>query len=220
MIRYCIFDLDGTLLDTIRSITHYLNETLKEEELLTITEEECRAFIGDGAAKLVERAVRKSGNVSQLRYGRVLEKYNSRYDASPEYLTEPYEGMIPLLDLLAHRGITLGVISNKPDATTVSLVRHFFGDRFSFVVGGKRGEPLKPAPDTTLAMLRDMGGDPSELAFIGDSPQDIATGKNAGAALTVGVLWGFRSREDLLLAGADVLVDAPSDIASAIGVTA
>lgn len=212
MIKCCIFDLDGTLLNTVASITHHLNAVLADEELSPITEDECRRFLGDGAAKLVERSAAKSGNIGKLRLARVLERYNSAYDRDPYRLTLPYDGVTELLDALLERGVTLAVLSNKPDPTAVSVVREFFGDRFAVVRGGAMGVPLKPAPDSTYEILEKLDILPSELAFIGDTGVDISTGKNAGAALTVGVLWGFRDRPELEKYGADRIVSSPSEL--------
>ena len=216
MIKYCIFDLDGTLLNTIRSITYYLNNTLAEEGIAPITEEECKIFIGDGAKKLVCRALLSKGITSEELNERVLAKYNAAYDNDPYYLTEPYPGITELIDELRTRGYVLGVLSNKPDSTAVSVVKRFFGESFELIAGGREGVALKPAPDSTLNMLRDMGGTPETLAFIGDTAVDITTGKNAGAALTVGVLWGFRTREELEGAGADVIAESARDVLEAV----
>ena len=216
MIKYCIFDLDGTLLNTIRSITYYLNNTLAEEGLEPITEDECKIFIGDGARKLVTRAVNSKGIESDEIIERVLKKYNAVYDSDPYSLTEPYPGIPELIDALISKGIRIGVLSNKPNSTTVSVVRQFFGDKFNYVAGGRDGIALKPSPESTLAMLCEMGGTPSELAFIGDTAVDITTGKNAGARLTVGVLWGFRTKEELMGAGAGVIVSHADEVLRAV----
>lgn len=216
MIKYCIFDLDGTLLNTIRSITYYMNNTLRAEGIAPITEEECKIFIGDGARKLVERALRSKGIDSPEVCERVLASYNAAYDRDPYYLTEPYPGIMELIDELNARGLVLGVLSNKPDSTAVSVVKRFFGESFVCIAGGREGVALKPSPDSTLDMLRDMGGTPETLAFIGDTAVDITTGKNAGAALTVGVLWGFRKREELERAGAGVIAECARDVLEAV----
>ena len=212
MIKYCIFDLDGTLLNTIRSITYYVNKTLASFGIDPITEDECKIFVGDGARKLIERSLLSKGIISEEINERVLLKYNADYDADPYYLTEPYPGIPELLASLRQRGLVLGVLSNKPDPTAVSVVRRFFGDTFAFIAGGKDGVPLKPDPTSVNAMLSEMGGTPSALAFIGDTAVDIKTAKNAGAHLSVGVSWGFRDKSELERAGADVIVDSALDI--------
>ena len=216
MIKYCIFDLDGTLLNTITSITYYLNRTLEAHGISEITEEECKIFIGDGARKLVYRALESKGIRDSYICDRVLRDYNNAYHSDPFYLTSVYPGIPELIDRLKESGITIGVLSNKPENTARAVVEHFFGDNFSFVRGGREGIPLKPSPVSTFQMLDEMGGMPSELAFIGDTGVDIDTGKAVGAQLTVGVLWGFRTTAELRSHGADVIADSIEDIFLAV----
>ena len=216
MIKCCIFDLDGTLLNTIPSITHYINKTFREEGFSEICESDTVRFIGNGASKLIERSLKRVGSYSEETHKRVLKRYNSLYDTDPYYLTEPYGGIFELLSELRNHGIKLAVLSNKPDSTTKLCVSHFFGDSFDFVMGGRDDLPLKPSPDSTFEMLRALFALPSETVFIGDSDVDIITGKNAGVALTLGAVWGFRGREELSLVGADILADNPSDAKRAL----
>lgn len=217
MIKYCIFDLDGTLLNTLDSIRYYLNRTLGEYGFDGITREECRRFIGDGAKKLVSRALESRGVTDAELCERVLKSYNKAYDSSPYYLTEPYRGIPELISALSSRGITLAVLSNKPDSTARSVVSEFFGDAFSLVRGALDGVKLKPEPDACLEMIKNMGAAPSEVAFIGDTGVDIETGKRATVGFTVGVSWGFREREELIIAGADRVADTPIEILEIIG---
>lgn len=212
MIKYCIFDLDGTLLNTITTITYYVNSIFKEENITPITEEECKIFIGDGARMLIKRALNSRGIVDDETIRRVLKNYNDAYDRAPLYLTEPYPGIREVVRELSSRGVILGVVSNKPDATTVQIVKEYFKDLFSFVRGGRDGVPLKPSPVAPLEMLSLMGGDTRELAFIGDTAVDIETGKNMGAKLSIGVIWGFRDKAELINAGADVIVSSAEDL--------
>ena len=211
MIKCCIFDLDGTLLNTIPSITYYINKTFREAGFSEITEEDTKRFIGNGASKLIERALRHVGAYSESVHKDILRKYNAVYDSDPYYLTEPYSGIGELVFDLHRRGVKLAVLSNKPDSTTRLCVSHFFEGKFDAVLGGTDGMPLKPAPDSTEAVLRILQCAASETAFIGDSDVDIITGRNAGVALTVGAAWGFRGEEELRLAGADKVFDTPSD---------
>lgn len=209
MINCCIFDLDGTLLNTIPSITHYINETFQKWGFSEISEEDTRRFIGNGASKLIERALRSVGAYSEDVHAEVLRSYNAAYDSDPYYLTEPYRGIPELVLDLKERRVALAVLSNKPHSTTELCVRHFFGDSFDFILGGKEGVPLKPAKESTETVLRTLGKLPSATAFIGDSDVDILTGRNAGVALTLGCAWGFRGKEELLRAGADIVADTP-----------
>lgn len=207
MIKYCIFDLDGTLLNTLPTILYYLNKTLGAFGYSEVTEAQCRRYVGDGAAVLIERALADRGCTDSSEVKRILDIYKAAYDEAPLYLTEPYPGIFDLIDRLKARGITLGVVSNKPDFAARTVVSSFFGeDTFASVVGGREGVRLKPSPDAPLSLLSELGGVPSECAFIGDTDVDIFTGKNMGAALSIGVLWGFRDMDELNRAGADVIV--------------
>ena len=206
MIKCCIFDLDGTLLNTITTITHYVNSVLADEGIAPISEDECKIFVGNGADMLIKRSLLSRDAFDETVYARVLKKYIQAYDSSPLYLTEPYPGIHGLISELLSRGILLGVVSNKPESATVPIVKEFFGDSFSFIRGGRAGASLKPSPDVALESLGTLGIDASMTAFIGDTSVDILTGKNMSAGLSIGVLWGFRKKEELLNAGADAVV--------------
>lgn len=205
-IRYCIFDLDGTLLNTISTIRYYLNKTLNDAGIEGVSEDECRVFVGDGARLLVTRALGSKGITDEGMIEALLAKYMKAYDDAPLYLTEPYPGVPDALEALSAAGIKLGVVSNKPDFATRSVVRSFFGDIFLGVRGGIDGVRLKPAPDAPLALLSEMGGVSEECAFIGDTSVDMKTAKNMSAALALGVGWGFRDSGELYENGADAVV--------------
>ena len=211
MIKAVIFDLDGTVLNTIVTITYFVNETLQKHGISSITETECKTFIGDGARKLIQRSLASKGIFDKEALEKILPKYNSAYDENPFHLTEKYEGIESLLMELKVRGIKLGVISNKPHPTTVSAIAHFYPSVFDLVVGGREGVPLKPAVAAGEAMLRELGVSAEEVIYVGDSGVDMTFGKAIGAAYTIGAGWGFRGEEELLSAGADrVFMDAPS----------
>jgi phosphoglycolate phosphatase len=210
MKKYCIFDLDGTLLNTLSTITYYLNGAITPLGATPVSEEECKYFIGDGAANLVRRALTSRGLYSEESFPDILKSYKNAYDSAPLYLTEPYPGITELIDWLCREGVTLAVLSNKPNEATVAVVREFFGDKFAYVQGGMDKIPLKPSPEAPLRLASLMGANPCEVAFIGDTAVDIETAKNMGAALAVGVSWGFRSEYELKEAGADVIVASPS----------
>ena len=212
MIKCCVFDLDGTLLSTLDTITLHLNNTLRGEGLLEITVEECRAFIGDGARKLVARAVAKSGEVSAESFERILTTYNAAYNNDPLPLTEPYPGITSLVDELVSRGYRLAVVTNKPEPTAKKLIDHFFGESFELVIGGRAGAVLKPDPADTLNAISALGYTSSEAAFIGDTSVDILTARNAKVALSVGVSWGFRDVAELSTAGADVIINGADEL--------
>lgn len=214
MIKYVLFDLDGTLLSTLETITYHLNRALAANGLKDISVDDTRRFIGNGAQKLVFRAVSKSGVVDESVIKAVLAEYNHAYDADPLPCTEPYPGVTELVDKLYNDGIKLGVVTNKPDPTAKKLIEHFFADRIAHVSGGRAGITLKPDPSESISVLRDMGGEVSECAFVGDTSVDIHTGKNMGAAMSVGVSWGFRTREELEAAGADAIASDAENLYS------
>ncbi len=211
MIKACIFDMDGTVLDTITTITYYVNITLKKFGIREISEDECKIFVGNGAKILIERTI-KSRGVSLDMLTEVLDSYNAAYDENPNYLTAPFEGICELLSELKSRNIKVGIVSNKPDFLTRPLAERFFGELVDLTFGGRDGIPLKPAPDAVISMLKDFGASAEECVYVGDTGVDMLTGKNVGARLTVGVLWGFRTKEELLENGADVIVEKPKEI--------
>ena len=212
MIKYAVFDLDGTLLDTITTITYYVNLVLKRENIPEISEDECKYFVGNGAKTLIKRALDSRGISDEDTNYRIWEEYNREYNAAPLYLTEPYTDIPELLAELRERGIRLAVLSNKPDHATRDIIPAFFPDVFDTVHGGREGVALKPAPDGVFEIYEELGADADEVIYVGDTNVDMMTGKNAGAKLTVGVSWGFRTKDELLESGADVIVDRPLEI--------
>ncbi len=207
MIKAVIFDLDGTILNTIVTITHFVNQTLQKYDISPITEEECKRFIGDGARKLVERSLDSRGALTKELFDKILPEYNASYDENPYHLTERYKGMIELLSELRARGIKLGVISNKPHPTTVSAVNHFYPGIFDAIMGGREGVPLKPSTLAAEAMLCQLSVTADEVIYVGDSGVDMTFGKAFGAAYTLGAGWGFRCKDELISSGADQVFD-------------
>lgn len=210
-VRACLFDLDGTLLNTLPSIHHFLNAALCKAGVPPLTEAQTRRFVGDGARRLVERAL-GAGDAPLSLLPEVLSRYNSTYDAHFSYLTVPYPGIGEALSSLSRAGLSVAVLSNKPDPTTRQLVRHFFADSVRLAYGAREGVALKPDPAAPRALCEELGVRPHEVAYFGDTAVDIHTGHAFAAALTVGVLWGFREREELCAAGADRLLATPSEI--------
>lgn len=206
-----IFDLDGTLLNTIDTIAHYGNEALSRFGFQTASAEEYKHFVGNGALKLIERALNKSGEWTRADFDNVYTLYNRLYDAEPLYLTSPYEGITDLLKRLRAEGTALGILSNKPDSAVSGIVKHFFAGLYDLASGGRSGIPLKPDPYSALAMLSDLGAPREEAFFVGDSDIDILTGKAAGLH-TIGVSWGFRGEEELKKAGADYICRSADEI--------
>jgi len=207
-----LFDLDGTLLNTIDTITYYCNKALTENGFNPIETDKYKLLVGDGAKKLVERALSCSGEWTDKDFDAVYSLYNKLYDADTLYLTSPYAGVVDMLKALKNKGYKIAVLSNKPDFATVDVVNTVFGEGlFDLCRGAVEGVPLKPAPDAVFDIMKHLGISKDEAVFVGDTKVDIKTGKNAGL-YSIGVLWGFRDYEELDTAGADVIIDNPEKI--------
>ena len=211
MIKACIFDLDGTLLDTLSTIGGYMNEALASEGIPPFPMDAYRYFVGDGARTLVRRALAAANALTEEKETEVFTLYNRLYDAAPNGRTVPYEGITELLAALKEKGIKVAVLSNKPDFATRAVVDSFFGELVDIAHGGREGIPLKPAPDGVLALLRELSVSADECLYIGDTGVDMDTARGAGL-FGIGVTWGFRTPEELREHGARVLVSAPREI--------
>ncbi len=212
MIKACIFDLDGTLTNTLPTISFYANGALVKNGFAPYDEERYKYFIGNGAKTLVERMLSAQEAMNSENFSHVFGDYNSAYNAAPLYKTEVYDGIYDLIKELRARGIHTAVLSNKPDFATVAVVKHFFGELFDIAHGAREGIALKPSPDGALALMRELGiDDPSDILYAGDTSVDMDTGKGAGF-YTVGVKWGFRTEEELREHKADAVVSHPLEI--------
>lgn len=210
--KACIFDLDGTLTNTLESMTYSVNLTLKEMGLSQITKDQCRMFVGNGARVLIEESLKVSGDPKASRIEEGMKIYGRIFDQNCTYHVTPYEGIPEMLKALKDRGIHLAVLSNKPDRQTVKVVKEIFGDNiFDYAQGQKDGIRRKPAPDGVWYLMEQMQVSKEECLYIGDSEVDAATGRNAGLK-TIGVLWGFRDRKTLETAGADHLIERPEEL--------
>lgn len=211
----CIFDLDGTLTDTLASLTYSVNETLKEMGLSPITAEQCRSFVGNGARVLIEKALAAVGLPDKSRLLEGMEIYGRIFDANCTYLVTPYEGIRDMLVKMKEQGMKLGVLSNKPHRQTVKVVREIFGEgMFDCVQGQQEGIARKPDPEGVYRLMDALKVSKEECLYVGDSEVDIQTGKNAGVR-TIGVAWGFRTREILEAAGAEMIIDTPVELMGA-----
>lgn len=212
MKKLCIFDLDGTLLNTLDSIAYYVNDTMKHFGLPVIETEKIRTFVGNGAKNLISHSLRYNG--SELDAEKVLSVYIEKYNSDALYLVKPYEGIPELLSKLHENGVTLAVLSNKPHSSTSIMIDKIFGkDLFSVVRGPYNNEKVKPEPAVANEIAK--GFEKENCFFIGDSDVDIETGKNA-LMHTVGVTWGFRDRDVLQNAGAEKIVSKAADIADIV----
>lgn len=216
MYTACIFDLDGTLTDTLDSLEYSVNETMKEIGMQPITREQCRAFVGNGAKVLIEKALQASGDTGLAHYGEAFLAYQRIFDANCTYRVKPYPGVPALLDTLKKAGVKLGVLSNKPDRQAVRVVEDIFGKGIFDAVHGQRdGIPRKPDPAPLISIADELGAVPEKVLYVGDSEVDVVTGK-AARMDTIAVSWGFRSREALKEAGADRIADTAEEIAQAV----
>lgn len=216
MIKLVIFDLDGTLLDTVSTLAYYVNRAIGKHGLAPITDEECKVFVGNGARLLIERALRSRGAYTPELHESCLSDFSMDYRRDVTYLTAPYEGVVDTLTALRARGYKTAVLSNKPDVAARAVVGALLPPVFDEVRGARDGIALKPSPDGALELIRSLGFSPSEVAYVGDTDVDMKTGRAMGARLTVGVSWGFRSREELLANGADVILDSPRELISEV----
>ena len=210
--KACIFDLDGTLTNTLESMAYSVNLTLEEMGLSKITKDQCRLFVGNGARVLMEKSLKAAGDTDASRIEEGMEIYGRIFDQNCTYHVTPYEGIPEMLKALKDKGIHLAVLSNKPDRQTVKVVKAIFGEElFDYAQGQKEGIRRKPEPDGVWYLMEQMHVSKEECLYIGDSEVDAATGRNAGLK-TIGVLWGFRDRKTLETAGADDLIDRPDEL--------
>lgn len=204
MMKYkaVLFDMDGTLLDTLADMAAAVNHILSVHGYPLRTVEEVRAFVGNGARKLMERAL--PPDVTGDAFEALLEEYRQWYEAHACVKTAPYPGVPAVLAALHRAGVRCAVVSNKPDGATRELAARFFPGLPAF--GQQDGIPAKPAPDMVYHALAELGVEASAAAYVGDSGVDVALARNAKLPL-VAVSWGFRGREALEEAGAALVVD-------------
>ncbi len=207
--KAAIFDLDGTILDTLGDLRDSVNFALKENNLPVRSTQEVRAFVGNGIRLLIERAVPE--NTPTETVDKCFNDFKNYYKDNSAILTKPYDGMNKLLKKLKNKGIKLAVVSNKADFAVQALVEKYFGGLFDFSVGEKENVNRKPAPDSVLCSLDYLNVSKSEAIYIGDSEVDIETAENAGIPC-IAVLWGFRDEAFLKTFNPDYIVSEPSEI--------
>ena len=208
--KLCIFDLDGTLLDSLPSITYYGNRALKINGFEEI--EDYRMLVGDGRDTLIRRMMKKT-DAGEEWFEKIRRVYDDGYESEPLYLTAVYDGIEELLETLKKAGVKCAVLSNKPDNVANAVIKSFFKDGiFDIVYGQREGVPKKPSPKGVFEIMAAENADAAEVYF---TNIDINTGKNAGVK-TIGVLWGFRDEQELKDAGADFIASKPNDIANIV----
>ncbi len=208
--KLAIFDLDGTVLNTIGGLTHAVNAALAMNGLPGKTRDEVQAMIGNGTRKLIERALSEVPD-GILLFEKVYADYNKFYVENCSYDTYPYEGIEDMLKTLNNAGIKCAVVTNKPDIPAKKLIQENFGSLIAETHGNVPEVPVKPDPTFVYETMKNLGVKPSEAVYIGDSDVDIRTGKNAGIDY-ISVDWGFRTREFLLANGAERIFSKPCEL--------
>ena len=206
-----IFDLDGTLIDSLADIAESINRMLDARGYPRCEQEVFKQMVGDGMEKLVERAlpegVRSEGLIKVC-----VEEYRAHYDVLWNSETRPYPGIVEMLAEMKARGLKLGVISNKAHRFTVPMTEHFFGtETFDLILGQRSEVPRKPAPDGAREMAAFLGLSTDEMAYVGDSGIDMEFARNSGMR-AIGVRWGFRGEAELRECGAEALISSAADL--------
>lgn len=206
-----IFDLDGTLLDTIEDLGNAMNRMLERHGLPVHPVSSYRYFVGNGAKKLVERALPDNDRTPVV-MDQCLREFIDHYRLNWDVHTAPYPGILPLLDELHSQGIRMAILSNKIHDFTRKCVERFLPmEKFEVVAGEKAGIPRKPDPSGAMHIAEEMGLAPAEILYVGDTATDMKTGAGAGMVI-VGVLWGFRDRDELERNGADYIIERPEQL--------
>ena len=209
---HVVFDLDGTLLNTIEDLANAGNHVCRLHGWPTFSIDAYRYKVGNGIFKLIERIVPAEYAGDAVALGYALDEFRSYYDQHKEDHTGPYPGIPEMLDQLRDEGLKLAVLTNKDHAAAAPLVERFFGaGRFAYVQGHVDPYPPKPDAGITGRLLERLGADPEHTLYVGDSSVDVATGHNAGMPVA-GVTWGFRGRAELEEAGADHIIDRPDEL--------
>ena len=204
-----IFDLDGTLLDSLTDLAISCNYALRINNMPERTIDEVRCFVGNGVKKLMERAI--PNGLQNPAFEKTYADFRQHYLVHNLDNTKPYPGIIPLLKRLHSEGKNIAVVSNKFYAATQDLVKHFFCEYITVAIGERENIRKKPAPDTVFEALRQLNASPAGAVYIGDSDVDVMTARNCNIPC-ISVLWGFRTKEFLIKNGATTFVTAPDEI--------
>jgi phosphoglycolate phosphatase len=211
MNKVFIFDLDGTLLDTLGDLAASVNYALRTHGMPEHSIDDVRRFVGNGVRKLMERAI--PDGAANPDFEATFATFREYYMQHSLDTTRPYDGIPETLIELKARGCRLAVVSNKMMAATQELCRHFFQDTIEVAIGENEAQGIrkKPAPDTVFAALQSLGVEKDNAVYVGDSDVDIQTAANAGLPC-ISVLWGFRDRDFLIQHGAKTFISAPSEL--------
>ena len=215
MFTHVIFDLDGTLLDTLEDLADATNWVCQQHGWPTHPVEAYKRFVGNGAGKLLECVIPEGVEPTPELRKELMEEFAQRYSAHKQDKTAPYPGILQVLESVKKAGIPMGVLTNKPHAAAAPIVEHYFQGIFQTVQGAEEGFPTKPDPTLLYKMMDRIGAKKETTLFVGDSNVDIRTAKNGGLT-SCGVLWGFRDREELTGEGADFLAENAEELAAVI----
>ena len=206
-----VFDLDGTLLDTLGDLAASTNYALRTHEMPEHSLDDVRRFVGTGVRVLMERAVPQGAENPQ--FEAAFQTFRTHYMQHSLDTTKPYDGILETLEALNAEGCRLAVVSNKMMAATQELCRHFFRDTIEVAIGEHEAQGIrkKPAPDTVNEAFRQLGVGKERAVYVGDSDVDILTARNSGLPC-ISVLWGFRDRDFLIQHGAETFISAPSEL--------
>lgn len=203
-----VFDLDGTLIDTLDDLSAAMNAAMRQLRLPEHSPQVCRRMIGDGIRTFALRAV---GPNHEHLADRAVELMRAEYQKNLVVHSRVYQGLSEVIQQIRTAGVRMGVITNKHQKEAGLIIRHFFGDRIVTVVGVSEATPVKPDPTGTLRVLTELGVSPAQALFVGDSDVDIETARRAGMPF-LGVSWGFRGRKALAEAGAVDIIDQPAEL--------
>ena len=208
-IKAVVFDMDGTILDTLEDLRSSVNHALRKHRMPERSSAEVRAFLGNGMVYLIHRAVPEGTDPETE--ASVLASHKAYYPLHCAEQTRPYPGIVELLQLLREAGIKTAVVSNKSDENVQALVRDYFDGLFTVAVGARDGVPRKPSPELVEIALSELGVTKEEAIYIGDSDVDVATAKASGLSM-ITVLWGFRDKPELIAAGADCFAENTAEL--------
>ena len=213
MYTTCIFDMDGTVADTIASIAYFANNALKKFGFDEIETEKYKVLVGDGYKVLTERMLNlvAPDGYTQEQFDNVAEYYKTTYDNDFLYLTVPYDGILDMMKALKEKGIEIGILTNKPQMTAIQVSDKLFGDLVDVIVGATDDTPLKPDRRSIEKILNKIDSRADEILYLGDTGTDMKTGKSVDA-FTIGVTWGFRDVAELESNGADAIINHPTEI--------
>lgn len=211
MIKNVIFDLDGTLLNTLQDLKDSTNYALEQFGFPKRSIEEVRKFVGNGVKKLIERAVPETCDTETTE--KCLSIFKQNYAENMYNHTKPYNGIPEILKELKNQGLKIGVVSNKFDFAVKELCKKYFDNLVDIAIGQADDVPKKPAPNGVFKAMKELDATNTDSVYIGDSEVDVATAKNSNLPC-IGVTWGFRDKKDL--EGADYIIDTPSELISTI----